>query len=85
MNVMNMYECCWFPLCMMINCICACFSSKSLFKHVVSAILCMHMFMGLLARVVNAMVASSSPVGRDGDVTVSGIRAHVTSMGLNEP
>ena len=58
-----MYECYWFPLCMMINCICACFSSKSLLKHVVSAILCMHMFMGLLARVVKAWVASFSPIG----------------------
>ena len=34
-----------------------------MFKHSVLAILCMHMFMGLLAHVIEVWVASSTPVG----------------------
>ena len=40
---------------MMNNCIGACFTQCSSFQHYVSVILCMHMFMGLLAWMVNAM------------------------------
>ena len=43
------------------------FQFKVLFKHYVFAILSMYMFMGLVARVVKAMVVtSSSPVGGTG-------------------
>ena len=34
--------------------------------------LCVHMFMGLVARMVNDLVASSSPVGGSGMLTLEG-------------
>ena len=50
---------CFLPLCMINNCICVCSTST----HSVLAFLWIHVFMGLVAQMVNAMVASSSPVG----------------------
>ena len=47
---------------------------------------CMYMFMGLVSRMVNGMVASSSPVEGSGTLQC-GIRAHVVawaSMGHEE-
>ena len=40
--------------------------------------ICMYMFMGLVAWMVNGMVASSSPVGGLGTLQ-TGIKAHVTA------
>ena len=48
--------------------------------------LCMYMFMGLVARIVNGLVAASSPVGGPG-MLQCGIKAHVAawaSMGYEE-
>ena len=52
-----MYECCWFPLCMMINCMFY-FNAFPL-SILFSVIKCIHMFMGHLARMVNVMVIAS--------------------------
>ena len=41
----------------------ACSSSMHIFEHSVSAFLCLYMFMGLLSWVLEAWIASSSPVG----------------------
>ena len=45
-------------------------------KHFTSV--CMHMFMGLVVRIDNGMVASSTPVGGSGMLQY-GIRAHVAA------
>ena len=73
-HVEFLYECMLFPLCMKNNCICVCSTSM----HSVSAILCTYVFMGLVAWMVNAMVASSSSVGGSGTLQC-GIRAHVAA------
>ena len=64
MDVMNMlneclYEWMLLPLCMRNSCICVWSTSM----HYVLSFLWVHMFMGLVARMVNAMVAFSSPIG----------------------
>ena len=76
-----LYECMLFPLCMINICIYVYSTSMHLvisilFQHF--SILCLHMFMGLVARMVNAMVASSSPVGGMG-TSQCGIRAHIAA------
>ena len=42
----------------------------------------MHMFMGLVAQMVEAMVASSSLVGGSGTLQFDGIRSHVVAWAL---
>ena len=49
-----------------------------LLPSILFQILCMHMFMGLVARMVKGLVASSSSVGGSGTLQC-GIRAHVAA------
>ena len=62
------------PLCMINVHVCMILVQSILFQHFIW----MYMFMGLVARMVNAMVASSSLVGGSGTLHC-GIRAHVAT------
>ena len=55
------------------------------FKAFYFSITCMFMFMGPVARMVNGMVVSSSPVGGLGTLQFGGIRAHVAAWALMGP
>ena len=79
--MMNMLNACMFCFICMLN------NNASMFVLIQSiSVLCMYMFMGLVARIVNGMVASSSLVGGSGTLQC-GIRAHIAawaSMGHEE-